>query len=201
MTDRPKTLMQLSGMNLSPAPLSEAALVVIDAQQAYAAGPLALPGVGPAAAQIGTLLARARSAGTPIVHVRHTGPDGSPFGKAGGGFDYLPDAAALEAEPCIEKTLPNAFAGTNLAETLETAGRKKLLIVGFMTHMCISATARAALDHGYSSTVVAAAAATRPLPSATGTGTVSAETVHDVALTELSDRFAIIAENADSIPD
>jgi len=199
MTDRPKTLMELSGMDLTPARLSEAAVVIIDAQRVYASGPLALPGVQPAAEQIAALLDKARAAAAPIVHVRHVGPDGSPFGKDGEGFKYLPEAEAELGEAAVEKSLPNAFAGTALDELLKATGRKKVIIAGYMSHMCVSATARSALDHGYAATVVAGAAATRPLPSATGDGVVSAGTLHEVAMTELADRFAIVAKSVDDI--
>lgn len=200
MTSTPKTLLQLSGMDLTPAKLSEAVVVIIDAQRVYAEGRvLALPKVQPTAGQIATLLAKARSADAPIVHVRHAGPDGTPFGKDGEGFKYLPEAEASPGEQTVEKALPNAFANTNLDEILQGLGRKKLIIAGYMSHMCVSATARSALDHGYMATVVAGACATRPLPSATGDGVLSAETIHEVAMAELSDRFAIIAKSVAEI--
>ena len=201
MTDRPKTLLQMAGADLTPAALSAASVIVIDAQRVYSDGPLVLTGVQPAAREIAGLLARARAAGAPVVHVRHVGPDGSPFGKDGNGFKYMADADPAEGEAEVEKNLPNSFAGTGLDAILKGLGRKKLIIVGFMSHMCVSATARSALDHGYGATVVASAVATRPLPSATGDGTVAAEMVHEVAMTELSDRFAIIAKSVDDIPD
>lgn len=201
MSDRPKTLMQMAGADLTPAALDAAALIVVDAQRVYSDGPLVLTGVAPAAEEIATLLTRARAAGTPIVHVRHVGPDGSPFGKDGNGFKYMAQAEPQAGEAEVEKSLPNSFAGTNLDDILKGIGRKKLIITGFMSHMCVSATARSALDHGYGATVVASAVATRPLPSATGSSTVAAETVHEVAMTELSDRFAIIAKSVADIPD
>lgn len=63
-----------------------------------------------------------------------------------------------------------------------------------MTHMCISSTARAALDLGFRTTIDADGCATRDLPDGTG-GTIAAKLIHDVALAELSDRFAIIARD------
>ena len=201
MSDRPKTLLQMAGADLTPAALSAATVVVIDAQRVYSDGPLVLTGVAPAAAEIAALLKRARAAGAPVVHVRHVGPDGSPFGKDGNGFKYMAEAEPADGEAEIEKKLPNSFAGTDLDDVLKGLGRKSLIITGFMSHMCVSATARSALDHGYGTTVVASAVATRPLPSATGDGTIAAEVVHEVAMTELSDRFAIIAKSVDDIPD
>ena len=98
----------------------------------------------------------------------------------------------------VEKELPNAFAGTDLQARLTAAGRKNIILAGFMTHMCVSSTARAALDLGYRITVDADSCATRDLPDGHG-GTIAAATVHDVALAELSDRFAIIARGSDAL--
>jgi nicotinamidase-related amidase len=68
-----------------------------------------------------------------------------------------------------------------------------------MTHMCVSATARSALDHGYSSTVIADATATRALPDTSGGPDLQAEHVQRTALAELADRFATVALAADII--
>ena len=62
-----------------------------------------------------------------------------------------------------------------------------------MTHMCVSSTARAALDFGYRVTIDAGCCATRDLPDGKG-GVIDARTLHDVALVELSDRFAIVVQ-------
>ena len=65
--------------------------------------------------------------------------------------------------------------------TLKKLGRTQLVIAGFMTHMCVSSTARAALDLGYKATVAADAAATRDLPDPMG-GVISADALHRAAL-------------------
>jgi nicotinamidase-related amidase len=64
--------------------------------------------------------------------------------------------------------------------------------------MCVSATARAALDLGYRTTVIADACATRDLPDGSG-GIIDATTVHRVALAELADRFATVVPTLDAI--
>ena len=200
MTDTPKTLLQMAGAPLDPAPLSEATLVIIDAQNEYRSGALPLTGVDAALGEIEALLKRARAAGAPVVHVQHKG-------KPGGAFDIedergriMREVAPECAEPVVQKALPNAFADTDLAEKLEAAGRKQLIVTGFMTHMCVSSTARAALDHGYRVTVPAAACATRDLPAPDG-ATMKAADINRYALTELADRFAIIARDAAAVPD
>ncbi|MFN5528620.1 isochorismatase family protein, partial [Bradyrhizobium sp.] len=81
---------------------------------------------------------------------------------------------------------------------LSASGRKNLLLAGFMTHMCVSSTARAALDLGYRVTIDADSCATRDLPDGRG-GMLAAALVHDVALAELSDRFAIIARDSTAL--
>ena len=73
-------------------------------------------------------------------------------------------------ETVLVKSLPNAFAGTPLADLVRATGRREIVIAGFATHMCVSATARSALDHGFRTTVVAAATATRDLPHVCGAG-------------------------------
>jgi nicotinamidase-related amidase len=81
---------------------------------------------------------------------------------------------------------------------LKEAARKDIIIAGFMTHMCVSSTARAALDLGYRVTIDAGACATRDLPDGTGSH-VDADVVHKIALVELSDRFAIIAPDSEAL--
>ncbi len=194
-----KTLLQLAGANPAPAHLSEAVLLLIDIQNEYFDGPLKLSGVAEAAATAAGLLARARALGTPVVHVRHRG-------RAGGAFD--PDAprgqihasvAPKPGETIVEKGLPNAFAGTSLAEVLDGIGKRPVVVAGFMTHMCVSSTVRAALDRGNASTVAMDATATRDLPDPAG-GDIPADAIHRAALAAMADRFAVVVRAAD-IPD
>ena len=103
----------------------------------------------------------------------------------------------MAGETVIEKNYPNCFTATGLADALKATGRSELIIAGAMTHMCISATARSATDHGYRATVVADACATRPLPGALG-GTIPASQVHDTALAEIADGFNVVVKNADA---
>jgi nicotinamidase-related amidase len=187
-----KTLLQLAGANLTPPALSEATVIVIDAQREYVDGRLPLPGGRPALANIARLLEAARAAGAPIVHVRHKGKPGGLFDPEQVNFQLADEAAAADGEAIVDKGLPNAFAGTDLAGRLEKAGRKRLVIAGFMTHMCVSSTARAALDLGYQATVLGDACATRDLPRSDGNGVHAAADLHEAELAALADRFAIV---------
>ncbi|WP_342711946.1 cysteine hydrolase family protein [Bradyrhizobium sp. B124] len=187
-----KTLMQLAGIDLTPPRLGDSCLVLIDIQNEYLAGPLALPDAKPAIARATALLARARESGAVIIHIAHKGAPGSLFDRTAERGAIVAPLAPRPGEIVIEKQLPNAFAGTDLDAQLAATGRKELVLAGFMTHMCVSSTARAALDLGFRTTIDADSCATRDLPDGTG-GTIAAKLIHDVALAELSDRFAIIA--------
>lgn len=187
-----KTLMQLAGLDLTPPRLGEACLVLIDIQNEYLAGPLALPDAGPAIARATALLNRARESGAAIIHIAHRGAPGSLFDRSAERGAIIAPLSPRPGEIVIEKQLPNAFAGTDLNAQLAATGRKELVLAGFMTHMCVSSTARAALDLGFRTTIDADSCATRDLPDGKG-GTIAARLIHDVALAELSDRFAIIA--------
>jgi nicotinamidase-related amidase len=191
----PLTLLQMRNVAIPRATLSDASLVIIDAQADYQSGRLPLSGIDSALANIAALLKRARDAGTPIFHVTQLGQAGSLFDGDGGAI--LPQALPTSGEPIVTKRLPNAFAGTELHGLLQKAGRRNLILAGFMTHMCISASARAGLDLGYHVNVAADCAATRALPSHDGGAPIPAEIVHRTALAELADRFAAIVTSSE----
>jgi nicotinamidase-related amidase len=192
-----KTLLQMAGVTPVPAKLSDATVGIIDAQNEYVSGRLPLTGIEAALVRVADLLAAARAAGAPIVHVAQRGRTGGLFDPETPNFRFANAAAPREGEVVVEKPLPNAFAKTEFAARLEAAGRRSLVIAGFMTHMCVSATTRSALDHGYSVTLAADACATRDLPDPLGGPDLKAEPIHRTALAELADRFACIARVAE----
>jgi nicotinamidase-related amidase len=195
----PPTLMELAGARSAPAPLSESVVILIDGQREYVDGALPLSGIQEALAEGARLLKRARAAGTPVIHVVHRG-SGSLFNPQSPYFAIAEPWTPIEGETVIEKRLPNAFAGTRLQEAIRASGRKRLIVVGFMTHMCVSSTVRAALDLGYATTLVGAATATRDLPDGKD-GTLPAQAVQQASLAALADRFAVVAQRTDELPD
>ncbi len=196
----PATLLQIAGVNTRPASLSDSVVVIIDAQREYTDGRLPLAGIDNAVRETAALLERARQNGTPVVHVIHRSKPGSALFDPNGPFvEIVPELAPQTGETVIAKSLPNAFAGTGLEQRLAQSGRKNLIVAGFMTHMCVSATVRAALDLGYRTTVVEGATATRDLPDGTG-GTVPAAMVQRAEIAALRDRFAAIVGHAGDVP-
>jgi nicotinamidase-related amidase len=198
---KPQSLLALSGIKLEATHLTDSVLVIIDAQREYVDGKLPLDGIGASIKEASLLLERARKAGTPIIHVVHKGKSGDTlFNPDGPSYEIISALAPRPDETIINKTLPNAFTGTNLEETLVHLKRKNMIVIGYMTHMCVSSTARAAIDRGYRTTIVAKATATRDLP-APGGGVVSAQALQSASLAALADRFAAVVQSAQDIPE
>ncbi|MBD1544734.1 cysteine hydrolase family protein [Roseibium aggregatum] len=203
MTDpdlnRPKTLLELAGVPGWTTPAAgEAAVILIDAQKEYVSGALPLEGIDDALGEVSRLRDRADELGLPVIHVRHVGRSGGLFDIEAEGGKFCGAAEPGDGEIIVGKALPNAFAGTDLQDRLTGLGVRKLIVAGFMTHMCVSSMVRAALDLGYSSAVVAKACASRALP-VPGGGVLSGTDVHRAALTELADRFALVLEDARAV--
>lgn len=197
---QPKSLLAIAGAPLHPSPLDKAALVLIDMQREYIDGALPLAGVEAALSEGARLLALAREAAVPVFHIVHHGKPGGLFDPEGPMGAIIPALAPVEGESVIAKRLPNSFAGTDLHERARATGRSELIVAGFMTHMCVSSTVRAALDLGWRTTVVAAATATRDLPDPLAGppgGVMPATAVHGATLAALADRFAVVVKNAE----
>src|ERR1700742_592897 len=110
-----KTLLDFAGVSLPTARFEDAVLLLIDHQQEYSAGKLKLPGIEPAVEAIGRLQDAARKAGAPIVHVAQNGRPGSAlFDPEGPMSRFIAEIAPAANEATVIKSLPNAFAKTDL---------------------------------------------------------------------------------------
>jgi nicotinamidase-related amidase len=199
MSEPSTTLRELTGMPATPASLSDSALIMIDLQNTYTRGVMALENVEPAIEEAAKLLERARSAGATIVHVQHDAGTGSPY-DVNDEIGAIVDAVApRDGEHRIVKNFPNSFVGTDLDEFLRGAGATNLVLAGFMTHMCVNSTARGAFNLGFAPTVVARATATRALPGPDGT--VPAQSLQSASLAALSDMFAVVVGDSAAVPD
>jgi nicotinamidase-related amidase len=199
MTDARPTLRSLLQLPDTPAPLSKSALVLIDCQNTYREGIMQLEGVEPALRECAALLKRARDAGAPVIHIQHDAGPGSPYDVAAPIGTIADIVAPAAGEKVVTKAYPSSFEKTDLDAELKRLGVTDLVLAGFMTHVCVNSTARAAFNHGYRATVVGNATATRSLANPVG-GTLSAEELHNGALTALSDIFAIVVPSGDKVP-
>ena len=196
----PNTLRALAGLPLAPVSLSDSTLVLIDCQNTYTRGVMELEGVQQALDEAAALLDRARSAGIPVIHIQHDDGPGSLYDIGGESGAIVAQVAPRHGEPVVVKNYPNSFVQTDLDEQLKSRNASNLVLAGFMTHMCVNSTARGAFNLGYAPTVVAAATATRALPSLGG-DPVPAEAMQAASLAALADLFAVVVAVAGDIPD
>ncbi|MEF3115033.1 cysteine hydrolase family protein [Streptomyces chrestomyceticus] len=196
-------LRDVIGLDGRPPRLSESALLMIDFQNTYRTGVMALEGADEALGAAARLLERARAAGTPVVHIVNDGGAGTPYdihAHIGAISDQVAPAAG---EPVVVKQFPNAFHATELEKTLsglgfEPGSGKDLVLAGFMTHMCVTFTAQGAFNLGYRPTVVADTTATRALAAPDGS-VLSAAALRTAALTTVTDLFGLVVPTADGL--
>ncbi|WP_369231070.1 cysteine hydrolase family protein [Streptomyces sp. R21] len=191
------TLRELNGFDPAPASLASATLILIDYQNTYTQGVMELDGWQGALDAGAGLLALAREAGAEVIHVINDGGEGTPYDIRAEIGRIHPKVAPVGGEAVVVKTLPNAFLDTELADLVDAAGNKDVVIAGFMTHMCVAFTAQGAFLRGNRPTVVADASATRALRTAVAE--VSAEQVHHGALATIGDLYGVVVPSAASL--
>jgi nicotinamidase-related amidase len=163
------------------------ALIIIDVQNDYfPGGKMALTGSKEAGEKAGKLLESFRANHQTIIHIKHIAlQDGATF--------FLPNTPGAEInelvkpmmnEEVITKHYPNSFRETNLQAYLKSKGITRLIICGMMTDVCVDATTRAAMDLGFSNTVIGDACATRD--RILGNETVPAAMVNESFLAGMS---------------
>jgi nicotinamidase-related amidase len=176
------------------------ALIIIDVQDGLDDPSLGKRNNPDAETNMARLLAAWRTWGRPIYHVKHmsTRPT-SPLRPNQPGNAIKRIVAPQGGEPVIQKTVNNAFIGTDLEERLRKADILSVVIVGLTTEHCVSATARMAGDLGFTTIVVADATANHDRTGYDGKY-YSAEAIHAISLVSLQDEFATIL-NTDQLLD
>ncbi|SDZ16505.1 Nicotinamidase-related amidase [Saccharopolyspora shandongensis] len=191
------TLRELNGFGGTPATPADATLILVDYQNTYTRGVMELDGWQEALDSGAALLARAREEGAPVIHVVHDGGAGTPYDIRAEIGQIHPSVAPVDGEPVVVKHAPNSFHGTDLEQKVAATGRENVIIVGFMTHMCVTFTTEGAFLRGYSPTVVADACATRPLA---GAGVeLSAEQIHHSALAAIEDLYGVVVAKGSAL--
>jgi ribosomal protein S18 acetylase RimI-like enzyme/isochorismate hydrolase len=125
-----------------------AALLVIDAQNGVLAATADRDSV---LANIGVLVARARSEGAPVIWVQHA-DDGLPHGSDG--WQLVPEVSPLDGEPVVHKAYGDSFEGTDLEELLASRAVGRLVVAGAQSDACVRATIHGAFTRGYDVTLV-----------------------------------------------
>ncbi|MEZ7197401.1 cysteine hydrolase family protein [Pseudodesulfovibrio karagichevae] len=142
------------------------ALLLIDLQNDYfPGGRMELVGSEAASARAAQALRLFRKRGLPVFHVRHEAlKQGATFFLPGtAGADIHASVPPVDGEQVVTKHYPNSFRETDLLDRLRAAGATRLAVAGMMTHMCLDAGVRAAVDLGFECAVLSDASATRDL--------------------------------------
>ncbi|MFC9344166.1 isochorismatase family protein [Streptomyces sp. NPDC057020] len=193
------TLRDVIGLPQDLPRLGESALIMIDFQNTYRTGVMRLDGAERALAAGARLLAAARAAGAPVVHVVNDGGEGTPYDIRAEIGAISEEVAPIEGEKVVVKQFPDAFHATDLEAVLKDLGvTGDLVVAGFMTHMCVLFTAQGAFHRGYRPTVVAEATATRSLAAPDGTVT-TADALQAASLTTVTDLFGTVARAVDEL--
>ncbi|KAL8629640.1 hypothetical protein Q9189_004658 [Teloschistes chrysophthalmus] len=184
-----RTLLSLPASHPSPA---DTALIIIDAQNEYAHGKLAIFEVEKSRRVIGEVVGKWRGGKGEVVHICHETPAGAPVFTPGtelaGDFEEI---RAVEGEEVIWKPKPCAFSDTTLDAYLKDRKINKILLVGYMAHVCISATSRIGAEMGYEVSVVSDGIGDRDIPGA------KAGVLVETVLAELGDVSATIVKSTD----
>jgi nicotinamidase-related amidase len=196
-----KTIRDIAGLGDESTSISDSALIIIDAQNTYCEGVMKLDGIDNALKECRVLLDRFRQAGRPVFHIRHDAGPGSPYDVSSPIGQIVDSLAPAQGEAVITKNYPNSFAGTDLDSLIKKTGTNNLIIVGFMSHMCVNSTARGAFSLGYRPTVVASATATRSLPFKVTGEVIPSSILNAASLAALGDLPAAIVATPANVPD
>jgi nicotinamidase-related amidase len=144
------------------------ALIVVDVQVGLVTGDGAVPAAAALLASVRGLLARARRAGSLVVHLQNDGPPGAVDEPGQPGWAlHLPPAAG---EPVVPKAADDGFQGTALLAILASHQVTRLAVAGVLSEMCVRATASTALGLGFGVVLPHDAHATYDIPAAEGFG-------------------------------
>ncbi len=167
------------------------ALVIIDVQAGHVGGAHAVPTAEQLVENVSGLLAAARGSGALVVHVQNDGDAGQVDAPGTAGWELR--FAPVAGETVIRKEYDDSFRETSLEELLTAAEVKSVVVCGLMSEMCVSATARTALDRGYRVVLPHDAHGTTGVPATPGLGeAIPAATVSRVAEWALGDQIEIV---------
>ncbi len=161
---------------------NRSALLVVDVQKGNVASAYNRDAV---VANIAATVAKARSAGVPVVWVQHSDAE---LVKGSDAWKIVQELSPEAADHLIEKSFNSSFEETGLEELLESLGATKLVLTGAATNWCIRATAYAALERGYDVCLIADAHTTESIEFQDGRKIEAKDIIDDlnIALSWLS---------------
>ncbi|PBC10301.1 cysteine hydrolase family protein [Mesorhizobium sp. WSM3859] len=182
----------------APATQPRRALIVVDVQNDYNGGNLAIqhPPFAETVANVARAMDAAAAAGIKVVVIKQMAPETSPiFAKGSHGGELHPEIAGRARDHYVEKTLPSAFTGTDLEAWLRANAIDTIAVAGYMTHNCDLSTIIHAVHMGFAVEFLSDASGS--VPYANSAGYASAEDIHRVVTIILQSRFAAVLKTAE----
>lgn len=167
-----------------------AALIVIDVQQAFNNPIWGQRNNPQAEANVARLLAGWRESGRPLFHIHHQSRSPQGLFREQGAL-VKPEATPLAGEPILHKHVNSSFIGTDLEQRLREAGIDTVVTCGITTDHCVSTTTRMAENLGFTPFIVSDATATFERTGPDGRH-YSADEMHATALASLHKEFATV---------
>jgi nicotinamidase-related amidase len=152
-------------LNSSQVPISQSALLVIDAQDSFKATPRwERRNNHDFEAKVSALIGAYREAKLPVIFFLHTDADegfalDSPYFKLMDFIERRPE------ESLFVKNTRNCFTSTGLGALLLEKGIRRVAITGIQMEQCCETTARVAADLGYAVDFVTDGTMTFPIPN------------------------------------
>jgi nicotinamidase-related amidase len=150
-------------LTVSEVPLSQSALLVVDAQDSFKVDPKwERRNNRDFERNVAALIEAYRAAGLPIFFFLHTDDDPG-FERDSPHVRLMDFISVKPGEPVMLKDTRNTFTGTTLQAQLLALGVRRLAVTGIQMEQCCETTARVAADLGYAVDFVIDATMTFPI--------------------------------------
>ena len=186
--------------------MNDTALLVVDMEEDFVRGPMAVSGAEALAQRLAPLIAAARDAGIIVVFVTQSlrpgdvGPlarfddvrEGRVLREGTPGVRVVPELGPQPSDSFVVKRRFGAFLGTDLDLLLRTRGVIRVAVCGVSAHVCCDTTVREAFQLGYEPVYLVDGVSMGDLPDL-GWGSVSAADAQRVVATTIAHRFGTVA--------
>jgi nicotinamidase-related amidase len=175
-------------------PISESALLVIDAQDSFKVeARWARRSNTEFEKNVGRLVELYRRHHLPVIYFLHSDDDPG-FERTSPHYRLMDFLSPLSSEPVLHKDTRNVFTSTGLPALLMEKGVRRVVITGIQMEQCCETSARVAADLGYAVDFVTEATMTFPIPNHDKPGEeLGVDAIRERTEYALRRRFATIA--------
>jgi nicotinamidase-related amidase len=187
-------------LTVKDVPLSQSALLVIDAQDSFKVDPKwERRNNHDFEKNVAALIQAHRAAGVPVIFFLHTDDDPG-FERDSVHLKLMEFITVNPGEPVILKDTRNVFTGTTLQAQLLALGVRRLAMTGIQMEQCCETSARVAADLGYAVDFVIDGTMTFPIRNWDAPGEeLDVAAIEERTVYALRKRFARIVNTADLI--